>query len=84
MLEVKDGIQFKIVDQGIGISPNEQPYIFDSFYRGSNIGICPGFGVGLTIVKTCVEELHGKINVVSELYKGTTVTVYLPYNVEYV
>ncbi|OGU16319.1 MAG: hypothetical protein A2X61_05245, partial [Ignavibacteria bacterium GWB2_35_12] len=82
--EAKDGIQFKIIDLGIGISPSEKPYIFDSFFRGSNIGLSPGFGVGLTIVKTCVEELNGKINVESELYKGTTATVYLPHNVEYV
>ncbi|TAL66881.1 MAG: PAS domain-containing sensor histidine kinase [Bacteroidetes bacterium] len=82
--ECDDGMEFKIIDDGIGIPPSEKPYIFDSFFRGTNIGTSTGFGVGLTIVKTCVEELKGKINIESELYKGTKVTVYVPHQVDYV
>ena len=65
-------------DQGIGISPEELPYIFESFYRASNVGEFTGSGIGLAIVKEFIEFHNGKILVESELGKGTIFTILLP------
>jgi PAS domain S-box-containing protein len=69
---------FKISDRGIGIPPEDRERLFDPFFRGSNVGVTPGVGLGLTIVKECVELHGGEIYVNSELGVGTTFTVILP------
>ena len=69
---------FRITDRGIGIPPENQPYLFDSFYRCSNVGQIKGTGLGLAIVKRCVDALAGEIQVESTLGEGTTFTVKLP------
>ena len=69
---------FHIRDQGIGIPPEDQPTVFDSFYRGRNVGHRPGTGLGLVIVKSCVKLHHGDIRLESKLGEGTTVIVRLP------
>ena len=69
---------FRISDQGIGIPPADQANIFNAFFRGSNIGITPGVGLGLLIVKECVDLHGGRIVVDSEVGVGTTFTVTLP------
>lgn len=69
---------FRISDQGIGILPNEREQIFKAFFRGNNIGITPGVGLGLLIVKECVDLHGGEIIVESELMVGTQFTITLP------
>jgi signal transduction histidine kinase len=69
---------FHIQDQGIGIPELEQSQIFESFYRASNVKTIPGNGLGLVIVKRCVDAHKGKINVTSHIEKGTTFTIILP------
>ena len=69
---------FCIRDKGIGISPEDIPQLFEPFRRGINVGILPGSGLGLTVVKKCVDLHGGTINVESEVGVGTTVTVKLP------
>ena len=69
---------FRISDQGIGIPLADQANIFNAFFRGSNIGITPGVGLGLLIVKECVDLHGGSIVVDSEVGVGTTFTVTLP------
>jgi signal transduction histidine kinase len=49
---------FYIKDQGIGISPEDQQRLFESFHRGGNVGKISGTGLGLTIAKKAV-DLHG-------------------------
>jgi PAS domain S-box-containing protein len=71
-------ITFKIQDQGIGIPKVDQNKIFDSFYRASNVESIPGNGLGLVIVKRCVDAHKGQINMVSEINIGTTFTITLP------
>jgi signal transduction histidine kinase len=74
---------FQVSDNGPGIPPAEQPYIFDKFYRASNISSeIPGTGLGLAIVKSIVENHHGRIWVDSTLGYGTIFTVVLPVSVE--
>lgn len=74
-----DQIILQISDNGPGISPTDQPYIFDKFYRGSNLPPeVAGTGLGLAIVKSIVEDHHGRIWVDSTPGKGSTFTVILP------
>ncbi|HEY9639507.1 MAG TPA: CHASE domain-containing protein [Coleofasciculaceae cyanobacterium] len=69
---------FQIRDRGIGIPAIEQPHICDPFYRGSNVGDVPGTGLGLAVVKTCVDLHHGSWMIKSQAGEGTTITVQLP------
>ncbi len=78
---IKDGqAVVKIKDDGIGISKEDLPHIFDKFYRvdrPETEGII-GSGLGLSIVKTIVEKHRGRIWVDSEVGKGTTFAIVLP------
>jgi PAS domain S-box-containing protein len=74
-----DQIRLTIVDQGIGISPEDLPHIFSPFFRASRVRAISGTGLGLSIVKGCVELHGGTIQVQSELNRGTTFTICLPY-----
>jgi signal transduction histidine kinase len=71
-----------IKDSGIGIPPESVPKIFDRFYRvdKSRSRAAGGVGLGLSIVRAIVETHKGKIDVASELNKGTTFTILLPKN----
>lgn len=72
-------IILQVIDTGPGIPPADQPYIFDKFYRASNIpSDTPGTGLGLAIVKSIVENHLGRIWVESALGKGTAFTIVLP------
>jgi signal transduction histidine kinase len=66
---------FQVSDQGIGIPVSDQPQIFEAFYRGKNVGNISGTGLGLTVVKKCVDLHGGQITVKSEVGVGTTFTV---------
>jgi signal transduction histidine kinase len=67
-----------IQDFGIGIPATDKAYIFQSFYRGSNINHVQGIGLGLSIVKSSVESLGGELTVTSQVGKGTTFRFSLP------
>lgn len=68
----------QICDRGIGIPTTDHPYIQNAFYRGSNVGEIFGTGLGLAVVKTCVELHRGEWAIASQEGQGTTVTVKLP------
>jgi signal transduction histidine kinase len=68
----------QVQDQGIGIPLDNQPHLFKTFYRCSNVGQIKGTGLGLAVVKRCVDAHQGQIQLVSEEGVGTTVTVTLP------
>jgi len=74
-----DQVILRVSDTGMGIPPADQPYLFDKFFRASNVpdGL-PGTGLGLSIVKSIVDNHHGRIWVDSRLGDGTTFTVVLP------
>jgi len=67
-----------IRDKGIGIPEADREWLFNAFHRGHNVGDRPGTGLGLVIVKHCVDLHGGKILVESKSGEGTTVTVRLP------
>lgn len=71
-------VVFQVRDTGIGIPPSDRQYLFESFYRAGNVGDIPGTGLGLTMVKTCLELHGGQVAVESEVGTGTTFTVTLP------
>jgi two-component system NtrC family sensor kinase len=74
-----DQVILRIVDSGPGIPPAEQPYLFDKFFRASNIPEdVAGTGLGLSIVKSIVDSHDGRIWVESALGKGSRFTVVLP------
>ncbi|MBP0017468.1 MAG: response regulator [Cyanobacteria bacterium SBLK] len=74
----EDEVIFSLRDRGIGIPPEEQTAIFQSFRRGSNVDTIPGTGLGLSIAKTQIELHRGEISLHSQLGCGTEVIVTLP------
>ncbi len=66
-----------IKDTGLGIPKDELPLIFNKFYKASNS--VTGSGIGLAVVNEIVTRHGGALNIVSELGRGTAVTVSLPY-----
>ncbi len=71
---------FQIQDQGIGIPTEAQQNLYTPFHRGSNVGMIDGNGLGLAVVKKCVDLHQGQIAIESEVGVGTTITVQLPSN----
>jgi len=71
-----------ISDNGIGISPENQKYIFNKLYRvpTGNLHDVKGFGLGLYYVKTMIEAHNGSVSVKSETNIGTTFSIELPLN----
>ena len=71
-------IRVSVKDQGMGISADELPFIFDAFHRGKAGEGVKGFGLGLAAVKVIVEAHGGKVLVDSKAGRGSTFTVVLP------
>lgn len=77
----KETLTFFVADTGIGIDSEHYEHIFDRFWRVENnlTKSSRGAGLGLSISKTYVELLGGKIWLESELHKGTTFYFTLPF-----
>jgi signal transduction histidine kinase/HAMP domain-containing protein len=76
-LRADGAVRVEVKDRGPGIPADEQPQVFERFYRGSaNTG--DGFGLGLAIAARATEALGGTIAIDSGVDAGTTVRVTLP------
>ncbi|MCD6295242.1 MAG: sensor histidine kinase, partial [Deltaproteobacteria bacterium] len=78
--QTEKDIVVKVKDEGIGIDPEDLPFIFDTFNRGKDAEKREGFGLGLATVKAIVEAHGGRVLVKSELDKGSVFKVMLPKN----
>lgn len=77
---VDDGkLTIKVADDGIGISKNDLPHVFEPFYRGAAAEqMIDGVGIGLTVVRDMAMAMGGKVAVDSMLDHGSVFTVILP------
>jgi len=69
-----------IIDQGIGISEEDQKHLFQRFFRGGNATVIQGTGLGLHLIDRYMRLLGGKVEIRSELNKGTELCLQLPIN----
>jgi signal transduction histidine kinase len=69
---------FQVEDRGCGIPPEDQQRLFEAFHRGHNVRQIPGTGLGLVIVKRCVDLHGGTIEVNSKVGMGSRFIVKLP------
>jgi len=74
-----DRVYVSVSDQGVGISEEELPFIFDDFYRGKGrLGESESHGLGLSLSKRIVEIHDGSISATGEIGKGSTFVFNLP------
>lgn len=76
----QEGIRFCVADSGCGIPAEELPYVKDKFYKGKSSR--SQNGIGLSICQEIVELMGGRLEINSELGRGTEVYVLLPKEVE--
>lgn len=69
---------FQIQDEGIGIPLESQKLLFEPFHRGENVERIAGTGLGLAVVKKCLDLHQGHIKVESEVGVSTNFTVTIP------
>ena len=74
----EEEVIFQIQDCGIGISAIDIDRVFEPFYRGKNVGVIQGTGLGLAVVKNLVELHFGEISLVTEVEVGSTITIRIP------
>ena len=68
-------VQLTISDKGIGVPEADLPHLFGSFHRGTNVGNIAGTGIGLHIVKECVDLHKGEVSVESQPGRGSVFRV---------
>jgi signal transduction histidine kinase len=71
-------IILRVVDHGMGIASEDQARIFEPFFRTETAREIAGTGLGLNIVRDCVQRHDGRIEVSSQPGVGTTFTIFLP------
>ncbi len=78
----RDYVRIDFCDTGVGIPSNEKDRVFERFYKvdKSREKNSNGAGLGLSIVNNILESMNGKIEVQSELGKGSTFSVFIPTN----
>lgn len=78
MLHDAPAVGLRVTDHGIGMTTEQQARIFERFYRADSSGNVPGTGLGMSLVKEIIELHGGRVDVCSEIEKGTVVTLWLP------
>lgn len=72
-----DTVTIHVSDNGLGITPEDLPHVFELFYRGRNVNP-EGSGLGLAIVKRIVEASQGEVRCTSNRRHGTTFSISWP------
>lgn len=72
------GACIRIMDQGPGLAEQDQPHLFDRYYRGKDSDGTPGLGIGLAIAKGIIEQHHGHIGLSNRVAGGAVLTITLP------
>lgn len=67
-----------VIDRGMGIPADDLPFIFDRFYRASNVDDKIGSGMGLSVVKMMIEAMGGQVRAESTLSVGTKISLLVP------
>ena len=80
--EDNENVSISVEDNGLGISKDDQEFIFKRFQQGRNVNSTQvsSSGIGLTLVKYIVELHGGHVELESELNKGSKYTIVLPIN----
>src|SRR6201999_3742760 len=68
----------EVRDHGTGVDPDDLPYVFDRFFRGTNSRGRQGSGLGLSIVRQVAEQHHGSASVTNAIDGGAIFTLHLP------
>jgi len=78
--KVESGVEFKVIDSGIGISKRDQERVFDKFFRSEDFRTrqVNGTGLGLYVTAKLAHILHAEIELTSELNKGSSFSVVFP------
>lgn len=73
-----DGIEIIVSDDGIGISDEDLPHVFERFYRATDQSKEKSVGLGLPLVKWIVDSHGGEISIESKLKEGTVIRIKFP------
>ncbi len=73
-----DVLHIEVEDQGIGIPEEDQPHLFERFFRANNVENIQGTGLGLNIVKRYLQLLGGAISFTSKPSQGTVFRINIP------
>jgi len=81
---IDNELMISVIDNGVGIALEDQERVFRKFERGKPLknGNTGGAGLGLSLVKSLIELHGGRVELESQVKKGTTVTCYLPQSCE--
>lgn len=76
----RDGVLFEVSDTGIGISKPDQERVFDKFFRSEDYRTRAnsGTGLGLYVTMKLTRLIHAEIDLLSEVNKGSTFSIYIP------
>ena len=75
---LENELHISIVDQGIGISQEDQKHLFERFFRGANTNVIQGTGLGLHLIDRYMRLLGGTVKITSQLDHGTTLHFIIP------
>jgi signal transduction histidine kinase len=69
-------LSIEVKDHGIGIPKKDVKLLFQMFHRASNVENIEGTGIGLAIVKKCLDFMDGQINIDSKVGQGSSFTIH--------
>jgi len=78
LVSTKEFIEINIIDEGVGINQEDQKHLFERFFRGGNVNVIQGTGLGLHLINRYIELLGGQVQITSELNKGTNLYFKIP------